>query len=55
MHRRGERSVQDFGEKAQRKEITQKTDVYIGDGIKMDFGETGWEGLDWIHVAQDRD
>jgi hypothetical protein len=21
----------------------------------MDFKETGWEGVDWIHVIQDRD
>jgi len=23
--------------------------------IKMDLGERGLEGLDWIHLAQDRD
>jgi len=21
----------------------------------MDFREIGWEGIDWIHMAQDRD
>jgi hypothetical protein len=26
-----------------------------GDGIRMDFGQTGWEDVEWIHVAQDRD
>jgi hypothetical protein len=25
------------------------------DGIKMDLGEIGWEGVEWIHLAQDRD
>jgi hypothetical protein len=25
------------------------------DNIKMDFGETGWRGVDWIGLAQDRD
>jgi hypothetical protein len=25
------------------------------DGIKMDLGEIGWGGLEWIHLAQDRD
>jgi hypothetical protein len=25
------------------------------DNIKMDLGETGWEGGDWIELAQDRD
>jgi hypothetical protein len=23
--------------------------------IGMDLRETGWEGVDWIHLAQDRD
>jgi hypothetical protein len=25
------------------------------DNIKMDLGEIGWDGRDWIEVAQDRD
>jgi hypothetical protein len=25
------------------------------DNIKMDLGEIGLEGVDWIHVAHDRD
>jgi hypothetical protein len=25
------------------------------DNIKMDLGEIGWNGVDWIDVAQDRD
>jgi hypothetical protein len=24
------------------------------DGIRMDFGETGWRGVEWIQLAQDR-
>jgi hypothetical protein len=24
------------------------------DNIKMDFWEDGWGGMDWIHLAQDR-
>jgi hypothetical protein len=23
--------------------------------IKMDLREIGWDGMDWIHLAQDRD
>jgi hypothetical protein len=23
--------------------------------IKMDLGETGWDGVDWIDLVQDRD
>jgi len=25
------------------------------DSIRMDLREIGWEGVDWIHLAQDRD
>jgi hypothetical protein len=25
------------------------------DNIRMDLRETGWEGVDWMHLAQDRD
>jgi hypothetical protein len=25
------------------------------DNIKMDLGEIGWSGVDWIDLAQDRD
>jgi hypothetical protein len=24
------------------------------DNIRMDLGEIGFEGVDWIHLAQDR-
>jgi hypothetical protein len=26
-----------------------------GDNIRMDLREVGWEGVDWIHLPQDRD
>jgi hypothetical protein len=25
------------------------------DNITMDLREIGWEGVDWMHLAQDRD
>jgi hypothetical protein len=25
------------------------------DNIKMNLGETGWDGMDWIDLAQDKD
>jgi hypothetical protein len=25
------------------------------DNIKMDLRKIGWDGVDWIHLAQDRD
>jgi hypothetical protein len=27
----------------------------VVDNIKMDLGEIGWDGRDWIELAQDRD
>jgi hypothetical protein len=27
----------------------------MGDDIKMDLKEIGYEDVDWIHLAQDRD
>jgi hypothetical protein len=27
----------------------------LEDGIRMDVGEIGWEGVDWMHLAQDTD
>jgi hypothetical protein len=26
----------------------------VGDNIKIDFREIGWDGMDWIDMAQDR-
>jgi len=26
----------------------------MGDDIKMDFKKLGWQGVDWMNVAQDR-
>jgi hypothetical protein len=25
------------------------------DNVKLDLTEIGWDGMDWIHLAQDRD
>jgi hypothetical protein len=25
------------------------------DNIRMDLGEIGWDGVDWVDLAQDRD
>jgi hypothetical protein len=27
----------------------------VGDNIKMDLREIGWDGMDWIDLAQDGD
>jgi hypothetical protein len=43
MHGRGEKCVQDFGEKAQRKKDYLKDQgIVVEDGIKMDRREIGW-------------
>jgi len=26
----------------------------VEDNIRMDLREMGWEGVDWMHLAQDR-
>jgi hypothetical protein len=32
-----------------------QTDTGWVDNIKMDLREIGWDGMDWIELAQDRD
>jgi hypothetical protein len=54
-HGRDERCIQYFGWKTQRDKTTQKTRHGWEHNIRMDFREIGWEGVDWIHLAQDRD
>jgi hypothetical protein len=31
-----------------------KSQCDLEDNIKMNVKEMGWEGMDWIHMAQDR-
>jgi hypothetical protein len=33
--------------------LVAKPDV-AGDNIKMDLRDIGWHGINWIHMAQDR-
>jgi hypothetical protein len=44
-----EECIYDIGGRARRKETTRKTN------IKMDLREIGWDGVDWIELAQDRE
>jgi hypothetical protein len=46
-----------FGGKARMKETIKKkrSRCRWEDNIKTDLREIGWGGMDWIHVAQDRD
>jgi hypothetical protein len=34
--------------------IDHLEDLYVGGNIKMEHKEVGQEGIDWIHLAQDR-
>jgi hypothetical protein len=45
----------DIGGKARRKGTTGRPRHRCMDNIKMDLGEIGWDGADWIDMAQDRD
>jgi hypothetical protein len=44
--------MQDLGWKMRREETTQKI---IFDNIRMDLLAIAWKGVNWFHVAQDRD
>jgi hypothetical protein len=48
-----EECIQDTGE-VRRKETTRKTTKWV-DNIKIDLREIGWDGMDWIDLAPDRD
>jgi hypothetical protein len=54
-HGRGEKSVQGFGGKVQRKRPLRRLRHRWEDGIRMDLGEIGWGNMEWIHLAEDRD
>jgi hypothetical protein len=53
-HGKGEKSIQSFGGKDRKKEITRKTKAYMGKWVRLDLREIGL-GVDWIRLAQDRD
>ena len=38
-----------------RKETIWKTEMWVGEIIKMGFKEMGWEGMDWLNVSQNMD
>jgi hypothetical protein len=54
-HGRGEKSVQGFGGKAQRKRPLGRPRRRWEDGIRMDLREIVLGGVDWIRLAQDMD
>jgi hypothetical protein len=55
-HRRGERKVfKVLVGKPEGKRQLERPRHRWDDGIKMDLREIGWEGVEWIHLAQGRD
>jgi hypothetical protein len=55
MRGRGEKSIQDFGAKAEVKRPLGRPGRKWEDGIKMEFREFGCGSVEWIYLAQDRD
>jgi len=47
--------MQYFGWKTWKEGIIQQTWKYMEGNIGMGLRETGWEIVDWIQLAQDRD
>jgi hypothetical protein len=41
--------------KPERKRPLGRPRCRLEDGIRMDLGKIGWESVDWIQLAQDRD
>jgi hypothetical protein len=41
--------------KSEGKTLLGRTGRRWEDNIRMYFREVGWDGMDWIHLAQDRD
>jgi hypothetical protein len=38
-----------------REETTWNTLAYMEDNTELDLRKIGWEGVNWIHLAQNRD
>ena len=47
--------IQKFGGKTEGTKSVGRPSRRWGDNIKMDLKEMGCGGMDWIHLAQDRD
>jgi hypothetical protein len=54
-HERDENYITNFSRKTWREETARKNKRRWEDNIKMDLRVIGWEGVVWIHLAQDGD
>jgi len=55
MHGRDEKCIQFFSRKPEGERSLGRPKYRWKDGIIMYLREIGWEGVDWLHLAQDRD
>jgi hypothetical protein len=53
-HGRGEKRARGFGGKARMIKPLERPRRRWEDGIRMDLREMSWWGVEWIHLAQDR-
>jgi hypothetical protein len=54
-HGRDENLIQNFGQKNEGKTPLGRPRHRWENNIRMGLREIGWEGVDWIHLIQDRD
>jgi hypothetical protein len=54
-HGRGEKAAQVLGGKSERKRPLGRARRRWENEIRIDLRESGWGGVEWIHLAQDRD
>jgi hypothetical protein len=52
---REEKCIQNIGWKPEGKRPLGRPRCRWVDNIKVNLGEIGWHGIDWIDLAQDRD
>jgi hypothetical protein len=55
MNKGEEECIEDIGGKPERERPLGRPSRRWVDNIKMDLREIGWDGVDWIGMAQDRD
>jgi len=46
--------VQNYCLKTWTEETTWESYTEVGDNIKTNIKDTGWDNMNWIHLAQDR-
>jgi hypothetical protein len=55
VHGRNKRCIRNLFRKPQRKRSLGRLTYGLEDNIRMNLREVEWEGVDWMHLSQDRD